>query len=263
VFQGNEIGGGGGGIELAGEPDPAGGLTQGAGNVTIQRNLIQGNLGGAADGGGIALRFVNGQDVAANRTRPARWHRVDIDRNVIVNNVTGLAGGGISLQDAARAAITRNTIANSDSAATAIDAFQAGTTEPTTPQVAGIVSRPHSALLAAASGQASSVPVDLSRNIVWHSRSFYWDPAATPNLQPNPAGPYQDLSPGLTCTECFLSANGDPQFVSPYVNAIVTAAAADEGGNFVQVLFTPLARTGNYTATAAGPAGASGPIGVP
>jgi hypothetical protein len=263
VFQGNEIGGGGGGIEIAGEPDPAGGLTPGAGGVTIQRNLIQGNLGGAADGGGIALRFVNGKDVEGNRNRPNQWYAIAIDRNVVVNNVTGLAGGGISLQDAARASITRNTIANSDSAATAIDAFQAGPTLPTTPQVAGIVSRPHSALLATASGQASSVPAPLSQNIVWHSRSFYWNPAATPNLQPNPTQQYWDLSPGLTCSQCFLSSNGDPQFVSPYVNALVTAAAADEGGNFVQVLFTPLVRTGNYTTNAAGGAGASGPIGVP
>jgi hypothetical protein len=125
------------------------------------------------------------------------------------------------------------------------------------------VSRPHSALLATASGQASSVPAPLSQNIVWHSRSFYWNPAATPNLQPNPTQQYWDLSPGLTCSQCFLSSNGDPQFVSPYVNALVTAAAADEGGNFVQVMFTPLVRTGNYTANAAGGAGASGPIGVP
>jgi hypothetical protein len=261
VFQGNEIGGGGGGIEIAGEPDPAILFTKGAGSVTIRRNLIQGNLGGAADGGGIALRFVNGQEVAGN---PARnWYQVEIERNVIVNNVTGLAGGGISLQDAARAFITRNTIANNDSAATAIDAFQAGPTNPTTPQVAGIVSRPHSALLAAATGQASSVPVDLSRNIVWHSRSFYWDAAATPNLQPG-SPLYRDLSPGLVCApSCFLSTNGDPGFTSPYQNSLTTAAAADEGGNFVQVLFTPLGRTGNYAASAPGGAGPSGPVGVP
>ena len=173
-----------------------GGLTPGAGNVSIQRNLIQGNLGGAGDGGGIALRFVNGQDVAMNRTNSRVWYRADVTGNTIVNNVTGLGGGGISLQDTVRASITRNTIANNDSAAVAIDAFAAGPTAPTTPQVAGIVSRPHSGLLAEASGQSSSIPAALSLDIVWHSRSFYWDAAATPNLQPDPAGPYRDLSPG-------------------------------------------------------------------
>ena len=268
VFQGNEIGGGGGGIEVAGEPDLAGGLTEGAGDVTIRRTLVQGNLGGAADGGGIALRFVNGQDVAANPTQSNMWHLVNINNNIIVNNVTGLGGGAVSLQDAARSSISQNTMANNDSAAVAIDAFQAGPTNPTTAQVAGIVSRPHSALLAAVSGQAASVPAPLSRNIIWHSRSYYWDAAATPNLQPTPSPPatlgqYWDLSPGLVCTpNCVLSGGTPPTFVSPYLNNLFTAAAADEGGNFVQILFTPLGRTGNYTGTT-GQAGASGAVGVP
>jgi hypothetical protein len=130
--------------------------------------------------------------------------------------------------------------------------------------VAGIVSRPHSRVLAEATGDASSVPAELSRNIVWHSRPYTWDAAATPNLQPA-FPPYSDLSSGLVCSPgCFLSTNGDPGFVSPYVNSLVSAAAADEGGNFVQVLFTPLGRTGDYTATgtAAG-AGPSDAVGTP
>jgi large repetitive protein len=263
VFQGNEIGGGGGGIEIAGEPDPGGGLTAGAGNVTIRRNLVQGNLGGAADGGGIALRFVNGQDVEARRTQPNRWHLVDVTQNIVVNNVTGLGGAAISLQDVARSSIVQNTLANNDSTATALDAFQQGTLAPTTPQVAGIVSRPHSALLAAVSGQASSVANPLRQNVVWHNRSFYWDANASPMLQPNPAGPYADLSPGLVCTQCFLSANGNLDFASPYLNALLTAAAADEGGNFVQVVFTPLQRTGSYAVSGTGGAGANVAVGVP
>jgi large repetitive protein len=267
VFQGNELGGGGGGIEIAGEPDPAGGLTDGTGSVIVRRNLIQGNLGGAADGGGISLRFVNGKDVAANPRQPGNWYRIDLTTNILANNVTGLAGGGIALQDAPRTFVTNNTIANSDSAATAADAFQTGVTNPSTAQVAGVVSRPPSALLAAAAGTTSLAPT-LRRNIVWHSRSFLWNAAATPNLQGNPAGLYQDLTPGLTCTECFLSVNGTPAFASPYVNSLTTAAAADEGGNFVQVLFTPLGRTGSYALTSPLPApftntGATGLIGVP
>ena len=47
------------------------------------------------------------------------------------------------------------------------------------------------------------------------------------------------------------------------MNDLATAAAADEGGNFVQVLFTPLSRTGNYAATGAGLAGSTPPVGVP
>jgi len=86
---GGQIVGGGGGIEIAGELDPANPLTRGAGNVTINRNRIQGNLGGSLDGGGIALNFVNGQDVLGN---PNNRYRANVTNNMIVNNVTGMAG---------------------------------------------------------------------------------------------------------------------------------------------------------------------------
>ena len=49
---------------------------------------------------------------------------------MIVDNMAGLAGGGISLQDTARANINNNTIANNDSTATAGAAFAAGQPEP-------------------------------------------------------------------------------------------------------------------------------------
>ena len=65
--------------------DPVG---PGSGAVTIDNNRIQGNMAGAGDGGGIALRTTMND-------------LITITNNVIVNNVTGLAGGGISMQDAA------------------------------------------------------------------------------------------------------------------------------------------------------------------
>ena len=72
---------------------------------------------------------------------------------MIVNNVAGLAGGGISLQDAVAVRIVHNTIANNDSLATAGEAFAPGSPNQSTPQPgAGIVTRAHSAQLAAASG---------------------------------------------------------------------------------------------------------------
>jgi len=55
----------------------------------------QGNLGGAADGGGIALRNVNGQDVQDNLR--GTWWLVDINNNIIVN-IVRLGGGGISFR---------------------------------------------------------------------------------------------------------------------------------------------------------------------
>jgi large repetitive protein len=93
----------------------------GSGAVVVDGNRIQGNMAGAGDGGGIALRSTN--------TDP-----VTITNNVIVNNVTGLAGGGISLQDAAEVIISGNTIAMNDSTATASLAFPQGLAAPSVNQ---------------------------------------------------------------------------------------------------------------------------------
>ena len=75
----------GGGVLVAGLPALGTPVGPGSGTVTVQNNRIQGNMAGAGDGGGIAVRSTN-QDV------------VTITNNVIVNNVTGLAGGGISFR---------------------------------------------------------------------------------------------------------------------------------------------------------------------
>ena len=45
---------------------------------------------------------------------------------MIVNNVAALAGGGISMADAAKVGMRHNTIANNDSTATAGNAFLPG-----------------------------------------------------------------------------------------------------------------------------------------
>jgi hypothetical protein len=284
VFQGDQpgaglgIGGGGGGIEVAGDPDVlGGGLTEGTGGVVIDKNLIQGNLGGSSDGGGIALTAVNGADVAANPTTPAAWHQVDVLNNMIVNNVSGLGGAGIALQDALRVRIVHNTIAHNDSTATSVLAFQAGITNPTTPMPAGVLARANSAGLNAVlpSDVGYSEPLALRRNIVWHNRSYFWSQATAPVLQPNPTGLYSDLgvvgtAACLSPTQSILSAPvmagcnyttstgsnrfADPLFISPYFNVLTTAAAADEGGNFVQVYFTPLRLRGNYHIGAGSPA---------
>jgi large repetitive protein len=148
----------GGGLFIGGAPPLApGGLSPGAGDVLVHRNLIQGNSAGAGDGGGIRLQAVNGQDVAANpsntppknQNAPRQWYRVELHNNMIANNVAGLAGGGISLQDSVAVSIVDNTIANNDSLGTAGQAFAPGSPNESTPQPgAGLVSRAHSAALA-------------------------------------------------------------------------------------------------------------------
>jgi len=256
----------GGGIFIGGQaPLGTATLGPGSGSVTINANLIQGNAAEAGDGGGI-------------RTSRVNLDTVDIFNNMIVNNVAALAGGGISLEDTASANIIHNTIANNDSTATAGGAFAPGSPNESTPQPAGIVSRPHSPELAAASGQTFSDPV-LKNNIIWHNRSFYFfgDPGVDPplyQLLPAPTqyddlavlGTAGQLSPQYSILTSLTGVRGedyntgannlttDPLFVFGYFNgqrggtvvpgepttALQPTVAFDEGGNNIRVRFGPL-----------------------
>ena len=300
VFQGNQpgvglgIGGGGGGIEVAGDPavglvaTPSG-LTEGSGSVLIDKNLLQGNLGGSADGGGIALRSVNGNDVAQAPTTQNSWHLLRIFNNLIVNNVSGSGGAGISLQDAPRVQIVHNTIARNDSTATSV--FAGIGTPPSVMQPSGIVSRAHSLDLQAILGADSySVPQTLRRNIVSENRTFNWDPVQSNNgqggLLPLDTSPvFWDLGVvGTAASECLSpsqsvlsslvsSVDGCDYtgsdntaflpvgFVSPYFNDLLASTAADEGGNSVQVYYTPLGKTGDYHLLPTSPARNRAPAG--
>ena len=57
----------GGGVLVAGEPPVATALTLGAGNVTLDANLIQGNQAATGHGGGLRTQLVNGRDVELNQ----------------------------------------------------------------------------------------------------------------------------------------------------------------------------------------------------
>ncbi len=207
------------------------GPTPGSGHVTISNNLIQGNSSASGDGGGVALADVNGRDVYNPRYQPetpggenlliddalkvfvwdsvegiitngaAPW-RVNVFGNTIVNNVAGLAGGGVSLRDAAYVSMVHNTIAHNDSLAVAGDAFlanpvPAGTTSDpfvSTPHPAGIASYQHSLNLAAGNpaGPSFSSPTIVS-SIVWDNRTFHFGPVAggvVPPQGPAPAPAY-------------------------------------------------------------------------
>ncbi len=256
---------------------------EGTGSVTIEANLIQGNLTGAGSGAGIRAFAVNANDVRLAPTDDASWNRLNIINNIIVNNVAGVAGGGISLQDVLRARIINNTIANNDSTATGILAFQAGAAN-STPQPAGVVSAPHSTVLQALI-QRPNEPTfsnpELLNNIVWHNRSFYNNASLSGGaggLAPDPAGPYWDLGvvnavgvpPEFNPEETLLSvlnshgatyggsgnfATATPRFVLDYINTLQTATVTDEGGNNINVTFTPLnPAAGNYHITAGSPA---------
>jgi hypothetical protein len=269
----------GGGILISGG-DPlngAGTVGPGAGSVTIDGNLIQGNAAGAGDGGGIRLNRVNGEDVANRRNRPDRWYRIDILNNMIVDNVAALAGGGISMQDSALVNIINNTIANNDSTATAGEAFSPGSPNTSTAQPAGIIARAHSPELAASFGNNITVREykefsnpHLENNIIWHNRSFFFNIDQTPNnaepqsygLLPRTEGEYWDLAvKGVAGTlspmSSLLTGGPDPSFTAEYYNgdrgqtilqpelttAIQAPPALDEGGNFIRLRFGPLTQT--------------------
>jgi hypothetical protein len=284
VFYGLLLAGAGdaGGIFIGGEiPIIPGGVGTGSGNVTINANLIQGNLTGSGYGGGIRAFGVNGQDVINNPGNPNNWYSLNIFNNMIANNAAGLAGGGIALQDVTKGSIINNTISKNDSTATAASAFTAGQLD-SNPQVAGIVSNVHSLVLQAPSGQTFSNP-DLRNNIIWQNRSFYnnhllnggagglspasqhptagapdyWDLGVT-----GVAGQLDPRNSILTNTTGYHGSNiaANPLFLSEYFNAIQSATVADEGGNAISIRFTPVSLTGDYHIRGTSPAIGAGQV---
>ena len=251
-------------------PNYAGGLTNGAGTVTIDSNLISGNHAGSGHGGGIITAFVNGADVAEN----TGWYAINITNNMIVNNVAGNTGAGIALKDTANAHIINNTIAYNDSTATDGRLIIAGVS--TAQPGAGIASLDHSAVLAADSGQTYSDP-ELVNDIIWNNRSFYFDTvllectAANTCTQPdelhvlNVTGSLNPVSSLLTDATAYPgmgNTTGDPLFISAFPNVgrgtvlfqgeptaftqLEGTAAFDEGGNFIDVQYGPLTYTKDY-----------------
>jgi hypothetical protein len=77
--------------------------TVGTFTYTDPRNLLTAGTGGTV--------------TDSNQTSAALWNSVSITNNIIVNNVAGWDGGGISLQDSLNVSIVNNTIAKNDTLA--------------------------------------------------------------------------------------------------------------------------------------------------
>jgi hypothetical protein len=168
----------GGGIMIQGTPDTdpvcgsipdadcPPGLSDGTGpGLVINANLIQGNSADSGSGGGIRLQSVNGSEVATFAKQPQYWHDVTITNNIIVNNMAGWDGAGISLQDALNVNIINNTIMHNDTlASSGVLTFSIGAPQASAaagapaechnaagtascPQSAGVTSTPNSSLL--------------------------------------------------------------------------------------------------------------------
>jgi hypothetical protein len=193
----------GGGLLVMGAPDadpttcgvatdldcvpPAATITPSDGSgpgTKINANLILGNAADSGSGGGLRLQHINGTDVlnipsTGNSRNPTPacsadlgatgncyWNSVNVTNNIIVNNVAGWDGGGVSLVDALAVNIVNNTIASNDSTASSGTLLQslfaplASATGPTSnvtcngggqscPQIAGLVSVTNSPVLQA------------------------------------------------------------------------------------------------------------------
>ena len=203
----------GGGIMIQGTPDTdptcpgvadtdcPPGLSDGTGpGLVINANLIQGNSADSGAGGGIRLQAVNGTEVSTFPRQPQYWHAVSITNNIIVNNMAGWDGAGISLQDALNVNIVNNTIAHNDSlASSGVLANSIGTPQGSAPagncfnaagtascpQSAGVTSTPNSALLTTTfTGLTLTCPPGhsgcrgfsnpyLFGDVLWQNRSFY------------------------------------------------------------------------------------------
>ena len=294
VIQGNKIlfnedffgallnkAGKGGGIFIGG--NVAGGT--GSGNVTVNANLIQGNLAGAGSGGGIHVFAANGEDLKDYPGQPNNWYQIKIFNNMIVNNVAAHSGAGIFMQDVLRGYVLQNTIINNDSTATSSLSFEAGAAN-STPQGTGVVSAVHSQALQTLLATAGPTEPDYSNpvlvnNLIWHNRSWYNNASLNEGaggLAPNPLGAYWDVyvPPGasmtrhLTPVRCFLTQQIDPNtgydygadnfytdplVVNAYVNILESTSIVDEGGNNISVRYTPLLPpTGDYHIQATSPA---------
>ncbi|MFN3564839.1 MAG: hypothetical protein ACK4V1_02480 [Burkholderiaceae bacterium] len=276
------------------------GRSAGTGHVLINANTFQGNLAGAGDGGAISLAGINGTD-ALNDAGPLSTtppYRIDIVNNVIQDNVAGVAGGGIALQDAVNVRIVNNTIVRNDSVATGSRAFVGSNVQSTPQPGAGIAARTHSPALAGVIGANDPIVNGLSQrlfsnpvihnSIVRENRQFYWqiNPNAdqtncllntaaqtcyglVPNVAAGDAPVFSDLGvvggayqltanySMLTSTTGVSGANNltsDPLLRCAYYNGgrdaviqmletttqVNTAAAFDEGGNFIDTRFGPL-----------------------
>jgi hypothetical protein len=244
----------GGGLFVGGQVVAAGETPAGTGNVTADRNLIQYNHAGAGAGGGVSIARTVNRDA------------VLLTNNMIVNNVAAYTGGGVAVSDASTdVRLVNNTVANNASTATNRQSFPAGPKVLSTRQIAGI---------ARLSGSGPT----LLNNIVWGNEAYTWSinktgPIETTALTPAGIWDTGSLGGGSTplvasnsilstgssttnCTNCVNATDAGIAFVRPIKllsqtdtdqpvllpesTVMQTALTFDEGGNFINVNFSPL-----------------------
>jgi hypothetical protein len=239
----------GGGLFIGGQIALAGGTAEGSGNVTVDRNLIQYNHAGAGAGGGVSIvRTRNGNNANSRDD-------VLLTNNMIVNNNTAYAGGGVAVADVgSNVRLVNNTVADNVSTATNRQSFPAGQKVQSTRQIAGIA-------------RVSGSDPTLLNNIVSGNRAFTW------SITPTNPGPGVVQTTALADTGVWdmgvVGSNGttlpsttslvtgaavtfvkpisvvaltdpDQPVVLPESTILQTALTFDEGGNFINVIQSPL-----------------------
>ena len=251
----------------AADADCAPGLPDGTGpGLVINANLLLGNAAESGSGGGLRLQSVNGTEIAtfpngtsSNSGMPA-WNTVQVTNNIIANNVAGLDGGGVSLQDALAVNLINNTIVSNDSTATSGVLFNTlgspnasapgvpcttncGTSS--APQPAGLVTMGDSPNLTATfAGLHITCPANhllctslstpyLANDVFWQNSSYYIGVGAlSPQFQQNVISLYNAFTTTLAPSQPSADAttsNGNGVIITGGTGACVPATYWDIG----------------------------------
>ena len=157
-------------------------------NVRIDSNLILGNGAAYGSGGGVRLRQINGAEVANFPKNPDQWFGVTLTNNIIVNNVAGWDGAGISIQDSFKSVIANNTVASNDTTASAgvlfktMSAMMGASPQPGCVPTSDVFLPPNPKCLSGGNGPHMPQPAGLvtmqnTPNIM-ASMAKYWDDAS-------------------------------------------------------------------------------------
>ena len=247
----------GGGLFIGGQVPVGGGTSVGTGDINVNRNLIQYNHAGAGAGGGVSI------------ARTSTTDDVVLTNNLIVNNATAYAGGGVAAADVtANVQLVNNTVADNVSTATNRQSFPAGPKTQSTAQIAGI------ALVSGTSPTLLNNIVFGNRAFTWNitptdpnlpqttalTDAGIWDMgivgnashaalASTNSVLTTGAGNSTAGGAILATTTTvafvkpiqFLAQTDTDQPVAlPETTIMQTALTFDEGGNFINVNFSPL-----------------------
>ena len=256
----------GGGASIAGHIALGGGAATGTGDVVLDANLFQGNQAGAGAGGALSL------------ARTVAGDEINLTNNMIVNNVAAYAGGGVALSSTVAnnqsgVRLVNNTVASNVSTATNRQSADPANVPPnyvTLPQVAGI------AVLSGASPTLLNNIIWANRSYVYSNvgtpYGALYNPSGIPSYRdlgrvaagPPLAPTYSVLTTGgvnnnvtASATNKFEAASSttlvvkknefisvidptQPLVLQDATVALQSALTADETGNFINVIFTPL-----------------------